>query len=440
VISERRVLARPAWLWIVVMAGVAGWVPGGHELMADEVEPPPTALTGVWAPRREFEAAGVAPFAVLTVEGWGNVDGGLERGGWWNTLLDFGCELDTAKLGWWEGGRFMVQAHWVVNRDHESCFEDYTGAFNPASGVMAGDHVRIFNLYYQHSWREDAVVLKLGQIAADDDFMGSDYAGLFLNSAFGAMPSQVGTPLATSCGNPPAFPIYSVAAPGGFFHWRPAEPLYTQVGLYYGRPGPDERDNHGFDWVNQSPAELGLFWEAGYSYALRERSATVRFGLSYHTGPVDDFSADTGGEPPATQQNIPNFYLVHDLALLTDREGKVRLGTFVRGGVTLEPDRSMVSWHADGGLSWFAPWPGREEDAAGIAVSYTRFGSDFRESSVGDGFAEDELALELTYRAQLARWLALQADVQFLFHPAVNLDSSERETATVLGLRAEIEF
>ncbi|MCL4181376.1 MAG: hypothetical protein KJ072_27015 [Verrucomicrobia bacterium] len=123
------------------MAGVAVWVPGGHELMADEVDPPSTVLTGVWAPRREFEAAGVAPFAVLNVEGWGNVAGGLERGDWWNILLDFGFELDTAKLGWWEGGRFMVQAHWVVNRDNDSCFEDYTGAFNPASGVMAGDRV-----------------------------------------------------------------------------------------------------------------------------------------------------------------------------------------------------------------------------------------------------------------------------------------------------------
>jgi porin len=386
-----------------------------------------------------IEERGVAPFAILTMEGWGNVAGGLEQRGWWNSLLEFGVELDTAKLGWWPGGQFMVQAHWVANTHHDSCFEDYTGAFNPASGIMGGDQVRVFNLFYRHAWRDETVVLKVGQIATDDDFMGSDYSGLFLNSAFGAMPSQVGTPLATSCGNPPAFPIYSVAAPGIYAHWRPVEPVYTQLGLYYGRPGPDERGNHGFDWIDQSPAELGLFWESGYNYRLFERPATTRFGLSYHTGPVDDFSADTDGIPPATRQTVPNFYLVQDWGLLADGEDNVKLGCFARAGATLEPDRSMVAWYGDAGLSWFGPLPGREEDVAGIAVSYTRFGDDFR-AGIGDGLAAAETTLELVYRAQINQWLALNADLQFLFNPAVNPDSGARETATVLGFRAEIEL
>lgn len=34
----------------------------------------------------------------------------------------------------------------------------------------------------------------------------------------------------------------------------------------------------------------------------------------------------------------------------------------------------------------------------------------------------------------------MQADVQLLFNPAVNSSSNSRETATVLGLRAEITF
>jgi porin len=283
-------------------------------------------------------------------------------------------------------------------------------------------------------------VLKLGQIAVDDDFMGSAYTGTFLNSAFGGMPSQVGTPLATSTGNPPAFPIYSVAAPGLFFRVVPAEPIYTQLALSYGRPGFDERDNHGFDWADQSPPELGLFLESGYRYSLGRLPATFRLGLSYHTGPVDDFSGSSSGDPPATTQTVPNFYFIHDLDLVADRQGNTRLGAFVRGGFTPEPDRSMIALYADAGLVWFGPLPGREEDVAGIAVSYTKFGRDFRQATGPDGVAANETVLELTYQARVTHWLTLQADAQFLFNPSVNPDSGTREIATVLGLRTQISF
>ena len=401
---------------------------------------PPATLTGSWLARAKMEERGVAPFAVLTTEAWGNVAGGLQQGGWWNSLLDFGVELDTAKLGWWQGGSFMAQCHWVESSGSRGCFGEYTGAFNPVSGIMAGNQLRVFNLYYRQSWREDAVVLKAGQIAVDDDFMKSEYGGLFINSAFGAMPSQVGTPLASSCGNPPAFPIYSVAAPGVFLAVRPAEAFTTQVGLYYGRPGLDVPSNHGFDWASQAPPELGLFWENGYAYRVAGRAASVHVGLSFHTGPVDDFSAATMGSVPATTQTVPNYYLTHDLALVADREGKTKLGLFARGGITPQPDQSMVAWYADGGLNWFAPLPGRPDDVAGVAVSYTRFGSSFQASTAPDGVASDEMTLELTYKAQVTRWMALQADAQFLFNPAVNPGSGSRETAIVLGLRANITF
>lgn len=400
----------------------------------------PDTLTGRCIARMKLEETGVEPCVVLTSEAWGNVAGGLKTGTWFGQLLDLGVRLDTAKLGWWDGGNFFVQAHWVMHAGSSCCFDNFTGAFNPVSSIMAGDQFRVFNLHYRHAWGADSVVLKLGQIAADDDFMVSDYAGLFLNSAFGAMPSQVGTPLATSCGNATAFPIYSVAAPGLFLRVQPAASVYTQVGLYCGRPGQDESGNHGFDWVSERPAELGLFWEGGCSYRLGKLPATLRLGLSYHTGPLDDFSGATTGTPPATRQAVPNYYLIHDLQLLEDGEGHLKLGVFCRAGVTPEADKSMVSLYADAGLNWFAPLPGRADDVAGVAVSYTQFGRAFRNSTGPNGVAADETTLEFTYKAQVTRWLTMQADAQILFNPAVNPNSSSRETAVVVGLRAEAGF
>jgi porin len=145
-------------------------------------------------------------------------------------------------------------------------------------------------------------------------------------------------------------------------------------------------------------------------------------------------------EPPATRQTVPNFYLIHDLALVISPDGAPKLGLFVRGGRNPEPDRSMVGGYADAGLNWFGPLPGRADDTAGLAVSSTCFGDDFLESAAPDGFATDETTLEFTYRAQLTRWMVLQADVQLLFNPGLNPDSSSRETAAVLGLRVEVSF
>jgi porin len=295
-------------------------------------------------------------------------------------------------------------------------------------------------LYYRQTWRDDTVILKAGQLAADDDFMGSSYTGLFANSAFGAMPSQVGNRLAGCCGFSPAFPIYPVAAPGVFLSLQPVESsFYAQAGVYYGRPGMDTPSNYGFDWVSQTPPQAGIFFEGGYRYKIAQRAAVLRLGGSYNTGRLEDFAAMNVGHAGVTRQSVPNFYAVHDLELLHGAGDRTVLGLFCRAGVTPEPERSMVAAYADGGLNWFGPVPGRREDVAGVGVSYSRFGREFREATGPNGVADSETALEIAYKAQITRWFSLQADVQLLFNPAAR-PGAARETAKVFGLRARVNF
>ncbi len=153
------------------------------------------------ADRRVFR-----PFAVLTAEAW-HTAGGRERGDWWDTLVDFGFELDTAQLGGPPQSAVIAQAQWMRNRRSDSGFSDYTGAFNPVSNTFASDRARVFNLHYRQSWAEGTRAFKIGQLALDDDFMRSDYSGLFLNPAFGPLPSQVGVPLCAHCHHAAAFPF-----------------------------------------------------------------------------------------------------------------------------------------------------------------------------------------------------------------------------------------
>lgn len=228
---------------------------------------------------------------------------------------------------------------------------------------------RIYNLHYRQSWWDGALTMKLGQQAADDDFMLSEYSGLFTNSCFGAMPTQAATALAENRCGTPAFAVFAVAAPGLSIAWQADETWSFQTGAYVGSPGADESGNHGFDWSIDSDddAVLGAFWRAGLS-------------------------------PPG--------------------------------------DRSVVSFHQDCGLVWNGAF-GRSDDSLGLAFSQTRMGDAFRKAN---GTARDEWTIELTWRCQVAEWMAVQGGVQWIIEPAFSEVSGGDDQALVFGLRSEFAF
>jgi porin len=372
---------------------------------------------------------GVSPFADFIAEGWGNVSGGLRTGAVGSQFLDFGVDLDLEKIGGWRGGSFMAEGHWMENYGGTGPLGERTGAFNPVSNVAAERHLRVYHLFYRQTFANGRALLKMGQLAVDDDFMASDYAGLFLNSSFGAMPSQVDSP---------QFPVWPVAAPGIFIMHRPADWCYWQAGLYHGKPGDDVPGNYGFEWARQSNPGVSLFYETSFNYSLAGRKAMTRLGGTFHSGDAPDYAAINAGHASAVRHGTVSVYAIQDWAIVQDEHGDPRVGLFVRGGFKPEPERRLVGAYADAGLNWFGPIHGRKDDVAGIAVAWTKFGSDYRRST-GYSVANSDKTLELTYKAQVTRGFSLQADVQFLFDPARNASGS-RSTATVLGLRAALSF
>ncbi len=391
---------------------------------------PPTSVASVGP-------TALRPSLTLTGEFWDNVSGGLRRGSHWNTLVDLGLTLDLAPLGGPPGGSLVAQVLGVENRHNEPNFSDRTGAANPVSGSLASDQLRVFSLFYRHTWAEGRYSLKFGQLALDDDFMGSDYAGLFAHSALGALPSQVATPHASAIGGGSAYPIYAVAAPGVYFSAAPDDKTSLRLGAYHGGPGPDERANHGFDWDDGSGQGLVVVYEGVYSFTLAGQPSTLRAGGAVHSGRFDDFSAFHAGAETATARGIHNYYIIHDLVLLAADADHPKLAAFWRAGLSPQQDRCVVHRYADAGLNWFAPLPGRADDIAGIAVSYTEYGRAFRRND--EALAAAETAVELTYRAQISKSFALQGFVQRHFNPLPR-DDGRRHSATVLGLRAEWSY
>ncbi|MFT3828456.1 MAG: carbohydrate porin [Opitutaceae bacterium] len=384
-----------------------------------------------------FDAPLVQSSLTVTGELWHNASGGLSTGSRWNSLADLTLAVDLTRLGAPTGASLIAQLLWIENQKGSADFAELTGAANPVSGLNAGDAWRVFNLFYRQSWGDDRFALKIGQLAIDDDFMGSDYAGLFAHSASGAMPSQVATGHSGHTGGGCAYPIYAVAAPGVHVSVTPADSFSLQLGVYHGGPGHDRRANHGFDWDDGSGQGLVAFYEGAYSVTLAGKPSTLRAGGALHTGKFDDFAALATNDDAPEVRGLHSFYLIQDMVLLARDTEHPTLAAFWRVGLSPQRNRSAVRRYADAGLNWFAPIPGRADDIAGLAISYTEYGDAYRR--LDPALAAAETAVELTYRAQLTGHLALQGIVQRHFNPLHSNDGSRR-SATVFALRAELAF
>src|SRR5215468_2302024 len=70
-------------------------------------------LTGDWnGVRPALSAHGFQPYLTYTGTLWSNLAGGRETGTQANGYLDFGADVDLAKLGAWDGLGFHTDFHW----------------------------------------------------------------------------------------------------------------------------------------------------------------------------------------------------------------------------------------------------------------------------------------------------------------------------------------
>ena len=370
--------------------------------------------------------SGFTPILNWTGETWSCLSGGMKHGTMFDSLLTFGFEQDLSKIAD-HAGTIGISAFWY--RQSSDFSEKYHPAMSAASNIFSSDMVRVFEIYYANGFETSAgsFSFRIGQLAADEDFMGLDYADLFLNSSFGAIP--VNADLALANGSL-AFSQYSLATFGAVAQYA-YEDFSVKLGIYNGDAGVDGSSNHGFDYKLRDIA----FWYAiGYNYAIGGLGGNVVFGGNLHTG--DFVNLRDGG----TESNFYSFYLAIQQDLLVDGEGNPILGAFCRLAYTPSNKIAAYSKYIDAGLNWFAPLPGRDDDILGFGVSAVQTTSSARNAAAewGERLGKYETCLELTYKCQLTKAISVQPDLQMYFYPESR--SGDRKTSLVLGARAEVNF
>lgn len=336
-------------------------------------------------------------------EVWGNVAGGARRGAVYTGVLTFGFDLDLETVLGLGGAKVGATGYFIQG----GTISDEVGDIGVISNLAGVQTVRLFRAWYGQRFFEDIVELKVGLLAADDDFMVLERELLFMNSGFGTMQS-----LALNV----AIPIYPLASPGAQVAVRPSDDWELLLGVYDGNAGDEEIDRYAGD--------LRLNSMQGAT-ALAELSHRRKDGTKLSVGTLLHRDGEGGGPTVA--------YLMGEQHLLKifDREvfGFAHLSTVMPIG------RAIVQTYIDAGIVVEgSPWPWAQ-DRIGLGVAWMHFGREYRDEQLAAGtpVTASETVTELTYALEILQHFEVHLGLQWV------LDAHfSRADALVLGSRLAV--
>lgn len=343
-----------------------------------------------------------------TPETMANLSGGSRRGARYLDNLDivFGADLE-AVVGW-----HGAQLHLYGLYNNGTSISSLVGDAQAVSNIETG--TRALRLY--EAWIDQkigsAVSLRAGLYDLNSEFDALETGGLFLGSAHG-----IGTDIGqTGLNGPSIFPSTSLAAR---LEVKPAEEWVIRAAVLDGVPGDPDRPKRTTIRLGDGEGAL-LIGEVDAPVA----GGRLLLGYWRYTASFDAHDGRRGDGNAG--------YYVRGEAPLLEQDGR-ELSGFFRFG-TARGRFNMFDRFASAGVKLSGFVPDRPEDEIGLAVAAAFTSRGYR---LAGGTADAEVVGELTYRAQLAPWFALQPNLQYVRNPSA--DPAIRD-ALVVGLRGEVSF
>ncbi|MBE6413992.1 MAG: carbohydrate porin [Verrucomicrobiaceae bacterium] len=335
---------------------------------------------------------------------------GLTFGNTWSWR--FGNNLSREKIG----NNFTVQ-------------QVYGDAVLRCQAMYFGYHTQIDDDWKLH--------LKLGRIAAADNFLSKPIYWLYQNNAFDGNPVGIFKQQKWSA--------YPTAAWGAFARIEHIDGQYFKAGVY--QINSDKQNSpheHGFDWsfdgdgVNanfelgwdinhddsgKSPANISIGLAADwYNVPYLSRNAYTDFSYTIYL--QADYMVWNLGNPKRQYDKRSYIPRTHD----SYRDLR---GLILWGAIEFNPNSNTAEMplFINGGILFNAPFKERADDVLCFGVAYGKFSdnlpiNDYRRDSY-------EMLLELNYKFQVNRFFFLQPNIQYI----INTNGGEYPNAVVLGLQ-----
>jgi porin len=391
------------------------------------------ALTGDWGGWRDALAAhGVSFGFTYTGDVWGVVAGGRRHRADYVSDLDLTLSVATEPLLGWRGGKLFVYGIGLSRTRSPSAS---AGDVQALDNIDAPSQWRLYEAWYQQELLDSRLSVLAGLYDVSGEFDFTETAQLFLNGSFGT-----GKDFGQSgVHGPSIFPATSLGVRLGA---RPLPDTYARVAVLDGVPGDLDSDRDPAIFSMSRKQGLLYVGELGYLTGEGEGDrpyAKIGLGAWYYTAHFDRIgSFDANGEPTRRTGSY-GMYLLGERTVYREPGAPGQgLALFGRVGFA-DPRVNHVGVYVGGGAVYTGLLPGRPEDQLGLGVATAlagrRFERELAQSGVAVGRAE--VALELTYRAQVAPWLRIQPDLQYVIQPGFD---RRVPNALALATRFEITF
>ncbi len=370
----------------------------------------------------------------------GNVSGGTSCGAIHLGRFEFSVDADLDKLVGWTGGRFFANTYEIYGR---GLTRNYIHNLATISETEALPDARLYMAYFEQSFYNNALNIRIGQQAADVEFFDSETDDLFINGTFG-WPAIKASNLPAGGPAPPIGALGirvkaalsdRITAFGAVFNGNPA------------RPGPEDpqlRDNHGLAFRVNDPAWVigQVRWDYDIDIGGRPLAGNFTPGGWYHFGDFNDqrFTArglsiadpDGSGIAAKLRGNFGIFATIEQTlyrpASVTEKGVSNSLpGVTVFGRIAYSPpDRNLIDLYLDGGLGFVGLVPGRPLDRIGVGMAYMHIsGADqsldrdtqFFTGTLGP-VRSSERVLEVIYEAHVKPGWLLAPYFQYVFRPS----------------------
>lgn len=417
-----------------------------------------TNLLGTGGVRETLDGYGISLGLVNTSDLLANPTGGRRQGAVYEGLSLLTLGVDLEKSAGLAGTSFNLSVENILGR---GLARGNLLSLTTPSSLELEPATALNEVWLQQKFADGKADVRIGQLAADGEFMTSLYGALFVNSGFGWATLPVSD--LPSGGN-----YAPLATPGVRLHVQASDAVALLAGVYNGNPaGPgtgnaQRRDLSGTDFRTGDGVLVILEAQLAVGQGEGERPGTYKLGGWYNSNRFADQLYDATGvilSKPASsglpRQHRGDYSLYAGFDQLVARAEGVKdggLGVFAR--VMGAPgDRKLVSIAANAGMSLKGVLFGREDDTLGLGIAYTKISNAAQTADLvalqsGTAVApvrSQETAVELTYQMQVAGWWQIQPDIQYIFNPGgggANPDQPRKRLgdALVVGVRSVVTF
>jgi porin len=394
----------------------------------------------------------------------GNPTGGVKQGAIYEGLLEMSIDGDLKKIAGLPGATFHVNAYQIHGRGLTT-YNIFN--YSTISGIEARRTTRLFELWFEQKFFGGLAALRVGQLAADTEFILSDFDALYFNGTYG-------WPNITSVNLPGTGPHFPVTTPGLRLKLTPNDQTELLFGVFNGDPAgvgldtalTEIKDPSGINFrLKDPPLAIG---EAQFKYTLPIGSdglaGKARIGGWRHFGKFDDRYLGIDGlslvnpssnGTPVTHAGDFGIYGIIDQMILRLPGDDPKRGIGVYGfAMVCPPNRNLMEFDAQAGISFGGLLDSRPDDIFGLAAAFSKLSSSVQKldrdarlySDASPPVRNYELALELTYQAQIIPGVIVQPDFQYIFFPGAGAanplypSSGKIPNAAVFGLRFGVKY